>query len=79
MKDYKSFIELETVSIKLPSSATNGISIEINSDFLRNDVSFALTDVKTKKMHANSRNMLGKRLVIEELESEEYELTIYMH
>ena len=48
MKDYKSFIELETVSIKLPSSSINGLSIEINSDFLRNDVSFALTDVKTK-------------------------------
>ena len=35
VKDYKSFIELETVSIKLPSSTINGLSIEINSDFLR--------------------------------------------
>lgn len=40
---YKSFIEVETTTFKVPESAKNGIMIEINSEFLTNDVSFALT------------------------------------
>jgi hypothetical protein len=40
---YKSYIELETTTFTVPESGTYGLLIEINSEFLRNDVSFALT------------------------------------
>ena len=64
---YKSYIELETTTFTVPESATHGLLIEINSEFLRNDVSFALTEKKTKKFIGHTRTMVGKRLVVQEL------------
>lgn len=76
---YKSFIEVETASFKISETQRNGIIIELYSEFLRNDVSFALTTLSSKRSLGHQRTMLGKRLVLEELTPGEYEFTIYLH
>ena len=53
--------------------------INTESDFLFNDVNFALTNLQTKHIYKNTRRENINKLVLDNLEEGEYELLVYAH
>lgn len=56
-----------------------GLIINVNSDFLLNDVNFALTSISNNKVFHHVRNENNNKMLIENLPGGNYELIIYAH
>ena len=63
----------------MPGKEAMGILIQVQSHFLLNDVSFALTHVDTGTIFHNLKRESHNKLILENMPSGTFELLIYAH